>query len=282
MTSKINLIIRHNCFESNSSSAHTISLNSSTKLYDSLTPDENGAITLTGGEFGWDWFKHNDVLTKANYAAVAAQSNGKEDWLVEVIKEHTGAKNVIFNLNTDNWQAENISYIDHQSLDDRGKAVDQIFQSKENLKQFIFSPDSWLFGGNDNGYPPPNFYDPVGTKYTHKLKLDGTENFYLLKDGERLSREKVYEFLRVLWEENRNNEYYRDDNWKANFFTKETKGYKWPSWSSEEKLSWNFEKGEIYPAIEEPTYSKGKDAKFLGYELIKQITLKFNITEYEK
>jgi len=59
-------LIRQSVFETNSSSAHSISLGKDTGkqfLLDTLYPDQNGTITLTGGEFGWDWFKENRFIS---------------------------------------------------------------------------------------------------------------------------------------------------------------------------------------------------------------------------
>lgn len=119
-----------------------------------------------------DWFKHNDALTKANYAAVAHQHN--PDLVVDIIKEQTGADHVVLAFSTD-YNSSNWSYIDHDST---GVCP----SSREELRNFIFNKNSWLFGGNDNARPAPNFYD-VPTyykdgsvkevKYTHKLVVDG-------------------------------------------------------------------------------------------------------------
>ena len=52
--------IRHGVFETNSSSTHSISINSRNTLYESITPDENDTVKLTVGQFGWDWNRYND------------------------------------------------------------------------------------------------------------------------------------------------------------------------------------------------------------------------------
>lgn len=277
----MNKIIRHSVWESNSSSSHAISCNSKSNTYESITPDENGQIILNGGQFGWEWDKFNDALTKANYCAVAIKSThslgeGKEEWFVELLKEHTGAQEIIFNFSTEDWDSANHSYIDHQSLEDTGKAVDKIFESRESLKQFIFAPDSWLFLGNDNTSAPPNFYDVGSVKYTHELKLDGNKTPYFLKEGEEADEVKLYDFLRVLWQENEENEY-ADREWVMN----SPKKYRWPSYGGTQDQSWDFSKHEIYPVIEEPTYAKDKGKKFLGYEEKDRIILKFQIKKLD-
>lgn len=147
-------LIRQSVFETNSSSAHSISLGKDTGkqfLFDTLYPDQNGIITLTGGEFGWDWFKENDAFTKANYAAVASMDNYLfRETLIQVIKDQTGCEEVIFNF-TDDYDGSNWSYIDHDS-------IDVCPADYEKLKDFIFNKNSWLFGGNDNSSPDPTFY----------------------------------------------------------------------------------------------------------------------------
>lgn len=144
-------LIRRGVFETNSSSAHSVSLAGTDKefIFDTISPDENGKITLNGGEFGWEWFKHNDALTKANYAAVAHKNN--PDLVREVIMEQTGCDEVVFNF-SDDYDHPNWSYIDHDS-------VGVCPSTKEELRDFIFNKNSWLFGGNDNTTPHPNFYD---------------------------------------------------------------------------------------------------------------------------
>jgi hypothetical protein len=123
---------------------------------------------LTGGSFGWEWESYNDALTKANYAAIDILHNPElKDMLVNVIKEHTGAKEVVFEFDT--WVNNGDSYIDHQS---QGTSLDA-FASPETLKNWLFSPESWLYTGNDNSDSPPGFYDPPGTEYKYKLEVEG-------------------------------------------------------------------------------------------------------------
>lgn len=162
-------LIRQGVFETNSSSAHSVSIADETKEFvlDTLYPDQNGEILLNGGEFGWEWFKHNDALTKANYAAQSFNGNENHmEMLIDVIKEQTGAEDVLFD--TEN------GYIDHDSY---GTCP----TNREELKSFIFNKNSWLFGGNDNTTPDPTFYIVPEYKdgrlilpeYKYELKIDG-------------------------------------------------------------------------------------------------------------
>ena len=174
-------LIRKSCFETNSSSCHSIALASDDKQFilDTLYPDQNGVIRLTGGEFGWEWFKHNDVETKANYAA---QSLGNDETLIEVIKEQTGATDVI--IDTED------GYIDHDSYG-------IVPKDKHGLRNFIFNKNSWLFGGNDNNTPDPTFYHTpeirdgkiIYPEYKYELcveNFDGSTKFLTNPNDEEL------------------------------------------------------------------------------------------------
>lgn len=154
--------IRGKVFETNSSSTHSITITTnSSGIYDTIIPD-NGVITLVGGQFGWEWEKYNDPLTKANYAAVYAQNNSnKLNTLINVIKDHTGAKEVVLDVS---------GYIDHDSIN----KADPAFVSAAQLKDWLFNSESWLFTGNDNEAAPPNFYDvEFGIEYNYQLSIDG-------------------------------------------------------------------------------------------------------------
>lgn len=160
-------LIRKGVFETNSSSSHSISLAAEDKdfILDTIYPDQDGVIKLTGGEFGWDWFKHNDAQTKANYAAVDL---GRSELLVEVIKEQTGAKEVLF-LFTDDHNGPNWSYIDHDSTGTTPR-------DKQELRNFIFNKNSWLFGGNDNSEADPTFYDVPEFKFNSNNFIKGDQS----------------------------------------------------------------------------------------------------------
>lgn len=139
--------IREKVFETNSSSSHSITIEPSNDgLYDTIIPDDDGNIILTGGEFGWGIEKHTDALTKANYCGVDNLSNEDNlNILKEVIKKQTGCNEVIIDISED-WKDDNHSYIDHESVGTSHEA----FYSKEDLRDFIFSKNSILYIDNDN------------------------------------------------------------------------------------------------------------------------------------
>lgn len=159
-------LIRQSVFETNSSSAHSISLGRDTGkqfLLDTLYPDQHGVITIEGDEFGWDWFKSNDAYTKAQYAAVASMNNADfRNTLEQVIKDQTGCETVIFYCSPA-YDHPNYSYIDHDS---EGICP----ADYDGLKDFIFNKNSWLFGGNDNSEPHPEFYHVPEYKDGREIK----------------------------------------------------------------------------------------------------------------
>lgn len=195
--------IRKSVYETNSSSSHSICIaDNNTMLMDTeLIPDQNGDIELDGGQFGWEWEKYNDALTKANYAAIFSRNDSKwRNLLEEVIKVQTGASNVQFNINDD-------SYIDHQSDVIEGGSATEAFESQEKLRHFIFNKNSWLFTGNDNSTSDPTFYDvpifkdgkKIMPEYKYELIIDGYKETTKFK--EKPSEEKIHEALRSLLQE---------------------------------------------------------------------------------
>jgi len=140
--------IRRNVFETNSSSSHSISISSRDNLFSNLSQDEDGIITLNGGQFGWSGGDFFDAETKANYCAVDSYNNPEErEMLRRVIKEHTGCKDVVFNINFE-YDCGDVSYIDHQSHGTSQEA----FESEATLKRFLFNPESYITIDNDNHY----------------------------------------------------------------------------------------------------------------------------------
>ena len=184
---KLKVVIRQDLPETNSSSSHSVVINS--RSIDMSRPgdevwnlkiDENGIIRIPGNvNFGWEWERHNDVLSKVQYVAgifsKGDQPQKKLARLASIIKGWTGAKSVIFEwvhlynqVNPDYEDADSYYYnpeapeIDHNSSD----IFREIIQSDESIKNFIFNKKSWLFLGNDNDSEPSGYYD-VDTEENH-------------------------------------------------------------------------------------------------------------------
>lgn len=137
-------LVRKSVFETNSSSAHSITIDDSGELLDTLEPtDDLPIIALSGDQFGWGVDEFNDALTKANYLATYGMYNGQQDvldTLAEAIEEHTGYP-VCYVYPEGDYDI----YIDHQSNE-------QLFSytNKEQVKDFVFNKKSTLIIDHDN------------------------------------------------------------------------------------------------------------------------------------
>lgn len=132
--------IRHSVFETNSSSTHSISINAlGTNNIINKLPVEDGVVKIYEGEFGWEQESYTDSAIKASYCFVYAKRDPQKlAMLSEVITNEMQAP-VEF-IATDD------GYIDHQSWE----ICKEAFESKENLRNFIFNPNSVLTTDNDN------------------------------------------------------------------------------------------------------------------------------------
>ena len=130
-------LIRKRVFESNSSSSHSISMSSEDKQFilDTIYPDQFGRVYVYGGEYGWEWERYNDAVTKLSYAY---QDHVPTDLLERVVKSQTGATEVIFDE-----KSFADGYIGHESY----ATAASICKDEESTKNFIFNKNSWLFTG---------------------------------------------------------------------------------------------------------------------------------------
>ena len=166
-------LIREKAFETNSSSSHPISLGKKSGkdfVLDTIYPDQEGKIVIEDGEYGWEFYKTNDAREKASYALTSFIGNQDLiELLEEVIKEHTDCEGITF--------VQRDGYIDHQS-------TDVCPTTKEDIKDFIFNKNSWLFTGNDNSPKEKSFYitdtynadgSITPTVYKYELKIAGVK-----------------------------------------------------------------------------------------------------------
>jgi len=163
-------LVRKGCFETNSSSTHSIVVARDDQdfVIDTIYPDQDGKVIVEKSDFGWEWRKYNDAITKLSYAYTDGVDT---DLLREVVMEQTGAEDVIF--------LENEGYIDHQSA----CTAREVCTGKIETKNFIFNKNSWLFTGNDNSTADPTFYDVpeikdgkmIKPRYKYELIIDNFE-----------------------------------------------------------------------------------------------------------
>jgi len=156
---------RHNVFETNSSSSHSLSISLNGTLSDKLTPldhyeDVDGniyknCIVFNGAEFGWGPEDHYDAHTKAHYVATYLKLYGgdtKQKTLFEsVLKNHTGCDVVVYDFDQDTWSNDKKyenkwSYIDHECTGVPAAAL----KNEITLEHFIFDKKSILHIDNDN------------------------------------------------------------------------------------------------------------------------------------
>lgn len=144
--------IRHNTFETNSSSSHSITISNKGHFDSNALPvvkyynGTRDCVVLTGEHFGWEERDYDDAQTKANYLATFVDTvelyqqdmSKLKKQLIDCIKEVTGCKSVVFDTED--------GYIDHQSEE---VALDA-FENKDTLKHFIFNRGSVLRTDNDN------------------------------------------------------------------------------------------------------------------------------------
>lgn len=134
-------IIRQNTFETNSSSSHSIRINSTNTLNTLRVNPETKEISLHREEFGWGEDRHDDSLTKAAYALQSVEEDeNKFDTVKEVILSFTGAENI---------KLIGDGYIDHQSSNCFVQNQPDELTFKEWCKEFIFG-NYILIISNDN------------------------------------------------------------------------------------------------------------------------------------
>ena len=217
--------IRRGVFETNSSSTHSITIIGESTESDTLPIDADGAVVLTGGNFGWEWTRFNDALTKANYCVVHAYGKPDlEQMLKNAIQKETGTAYVVSTC-TDDDMTPNYGYIDHQSV---GTAT-EAFADEETLRRFIFDKKSWLFTGNDNVEAPANLFDVNREyNYTWELSLDGTKEKSLFekKPDDNTLRTELYR----LWDHRD-----REDVWSSLD----------PFWLIDDKTSFHLNEGYL-------------------------------------
>lgn len=131
-------MIRRATFETNSSSAHSLTLASpDDPVNQTMYVTEDGVVEVELGEYGWEFDDYYDPDSKASYLATLWQKEfDKMKILVEAIERVTGAKRVEF---------KGIGYVDHQSTDTADCLV-----TVDDVVDFVFKSSSSFSTGNDN------------------------------------------------------------------------------------------------------------------------------------
>lgn len=101
-------------------------------------------------EFGWEFERWYDFESKLNFAYLQSQHNNEwRQMLLKVLRDR-GAINISSCLSEDYGRdGKKWAYIDHQSSAWEGMNT-EMFDSEEQLIKFLFCPQSYIQGGNDN------------------------------------------------------------------------------------------------------------------------------------
>ena len=172
---KLKMVKRVGIEETNSSSTHSvvICMDSKTNIdyWKNLDIDENNILHIhaAGREFGWEYFKTNSINDKLNYlVALYCNDSLSELWehknieaCKRILKSIFGVADIKFDFIDEYFKNGKDFYnppsIDHQSRE----LIYEICESKETIKNFLLSENSWLYGGNDNSDSPADFYEEV-------------------------------------------------------------------------------------------------------------------------
>jgi len=166
----MNLKIRSNVFETNSSSTHSICITKNNILDEKLN-----TIEFTIGEFGWERKRIYDADTKAKYLYTAILVEEKVD-LIEKIKIILDNNNIKYNFETpeyETWEYEGreytnlkYGYVDHsEDLDE----FLNICEDENKFMRYLFSSESFIITGNDND----DHSISINVKYDHEEYYKG-------------------------------------------------------------------------------------------------------------
>lgn len=187
-------VVEKGIIETNSSSSHSLTLSRENfikpgdKEWDVNIKDRILYIPSCDS-FGWEYFKFNSCQRKLQYLSglffyegdisLSAQKNIKklkallckvfdiddvifewvEDYKKDGFKEDMEGRTEFDPAYTD----FNPPTVDHESRD----LIEEIIESEETLRSFLFSRDSWVFGGSDSAGEPYGFYKEEKQKTTN-------------------------------------------------------------------------------------------------------------------
>ena len=150
--------IRRRVFETNSSSTHSICVTSTT-----LLDQKKDHIDFTLNDFGWEYDKLNTPYEKAAYLYTGIVCNDLQDALLPKLKQFLDRKEMSYSF--ENPIQNDFEYIDH--CDEVDDIVKEICSDEDKLMKYLFSSESFILTGNDNGssdvdinveYPHEEFY----------------------------------------------------------------------------------------------------------------------------
>ena len=131
--------IRHNVFETNSSSTHSICIAKDVEL------ELPKKIVFELGEFGWEHGTLDSNEEKASYLYTGLLNNSREEDFVKVVEtlERMGVEVEVIPETEDGWH-----YIDHAN--NLEEMLDGLMENEDQLISYLFSDLSFVLTGNDN------------------------------------------------------------------------------------------------------------------------------------
>ncbi len=154
----IKIMTRAGVFETNSSSSHSLTIDSSVLLANPLPKEiaRSGIIELSVGDFGWEWYRYYTFKNKLAYLLAdimgfsdegctydsrdgsLLDAHPRAESLCRFVKDFTGCDLVV--------HQERFSGVDHQS---RGRSL-ALYDDEEKLKGLLLGAESFIETGNDN------------------------------------------------------------------------------------------------------------------------------------
>jgi len=132
-----------------------------TNKYQITLPDRNYTY-----EFGWEDWSYTDVMEKLNFASIQAHYMEDKpvvyaDYMEKILsavtrdfkETHPGESEDSLEVTFD-FEKHGLCdypYIDHQSASYEGENI-EMFASDEDMDDFLFNPQTFVQGGNDNDF----------------------------------------------------------------------------------------------------------------------------------
>jgi hypothetical protein len=186
--------IRQKVFETNSSSSHSLVMESSQMIPAALTKAQlrEGVVSIRLGDYGWQYERLYRPLNKASYLLTYLVGSTNWQTTEEVCEEFPGAQMLVDAFRNRFGVAlkfePSYGYVDHEATE-HGVA-DVVFQDQAVLESFLFDEAQYIQLGNDNSPAPwemPNDKGPRELTYAYRMH-EVPKNYVPLKLEVRRAR----------------------------------------------------------------------------------------------
>ena len=169
--------IRKGTFETNSSSTHSICITKEDDIELSIPEEIEIELKNYNYEFGWSYTMWETTEEKLAYLIIGIIDRGYRmtsfmescaqlEKLLKMLK-NIGVKKVeisglkMYLYEEDIYLDHEDSYVDHAG--ELGELIETVLTDEKMLKNFLFSTNSYILGGNDN----EDDYQGISAKYPH-------------------------------------------------------------------------------------------------------------------